>query len=106
MGILGQVDLVLFRVQGAGVPRGSGVAMDSTFHPVNITIRGGVFFARLILVGPRVKHSTDKWIAIKGARGDGVIFPPFGLILAPFCRYDVVHRVVQVSHRGVKLVRF
>ena len=104
MGILGQVDLVLFRVQGARVLRGSGGAMDSTFRPVNISIRGGVSSSRLILVGPMVKHSTDKFLAIKGARGDGVIFLQFGLILAPFCRHDVVHRVVRVSHHSVKLV--
>ena len=78
--------------------------MDSAFRPVNMSICGGVSSSRLILVGPMVKHPTDKCIAIKGTRGDAVIFPPFGLILAPFCRRDVVHRVVHVSHHSVKLV--
>ena len=84
MGILGRVDLFLFWVQGAGVLSGSGGAMDSTFCPVNISIRGGGSSSRLILVCPMVKHSTEKCITIKGARGDGVTFPPIGLILAAF----------------------
>ena len=78
--------------------------MVSTFRLVNISIRGGVSSSRLILVGPMVRHSTDKCIAIKGTQGDGVIFPPFGLILAPNCRPDVVNRVVHVSQHSVKLV--
>ena len=104
MHILLQVDLVLFRVQDAGVLRGSGGARDSTFRPVNISIRGVVSCLRLILVGPMVKHSTDKCIAIKGARGDGVIFPSLGLVLAPFSRHEVVHTIVHVSHHSAKLV--